>query len=132
MTTATFRYLGQGWSFPVAPDPVTGGLDSAEGPEKVRESIWIVLDTEPGERVMRPTFGCGLRLYLMQPNSVSTRALISHDVETALTLWEPRIKLTSVDVLPDDEDPSLVLIAISYIHVRDGSRANLVYPFSLE
>ena len=132
MTTATLRYLGSGWSFPVAPDPTTGGLDVASGAEKVREAIWIVLDTEPGERIMRPTFGCGLRRYLMEPNTVAVRAQIKHDVQTALTLWEPRITLTSVDVLPDDEDPSLVLIAIAYVHVRDGSSANLVYPFALE
>jgi uncharacterized protein len=132
VTTATLRYLGSGWSFPVAPDPVTGGLDVASGAEKVREAIWIVLDTEPGERIMRPSFGCGLRRYLMEPNTVAIRAQIKHDVQTALTLWEPRITLTSVDVLPDDEDPSLVLIAIAYVHVRDGSSTNLVYPFSLE
>jgi Bacteriophage baseplate protein W len=132
VTTATLRYLGSGWSFPVAPDPATGGLDVAAGAEKVRESIWIVLDTEPGERIMRPAFGCGLRRFLMEPNTVATRSLIKHSVQTALTLWEPRIMLTSVDVLPDGEDPSLVLIAIAYVHVRDGSAANLVYPFSLE
>ena len=53
--------LGRGWDFPVRPDPRAGALAYTGGPEKVRQSIGIILDTEPGERIMRPTFGCGLR-----------------------------------------------------------------------
>ena len=122
--------LGRGWHFPVQVDATARGLAYAEGPEKVRESIWIVLDTEPGERIMRPTFGCGLRRYLGEPNTVAVRALIRHDVEQALALWEPRIVLSSVDVTPGD-DPSLVEITIAYVHVRTNRPDNLVYPFSL-
>lgn len=129
------RYLGKGWAFPVVR---AGGAAApadepafAEGVEKVQQAIRIVLETEPGERIMRPTFGCGLRRYLMQPNTVATRALIQNDVTRALSLWEPRIDLRSVTVLPGD-DPALVYIAIAYVHVRDGRPGNLVYPFYLE
>jgi phage baseplate assembly protein W len=127
---STLAYLGQGWAFPVEPG-TDGQLDYAGGPEKVRQSIRIILDTEPGERIMRPEFGCGLRRYLMRPNTVATRALIQHDVELALTNWEPRIRLTSVDAVAGD-DPALVQIAIAYVHVRDGRRDNLVYPYFLQ
>lgn len=127
---STRRYLGRGWGVPLAPDRA-GTLPSAEGPEKVRQSVALILDTDPGERIMRPTFGCGLRRYLMKPNTVAIRALIQHDVTRALGRWEPRIQLTSVTVTPGD-DPSLVVIAIAYIHVRDGRPGNLVYPFYLE
>jgi uncharacterized protein len=127
---STLAYLGRGWSFPVDPG-ADGQLDYADGPEKVRQAIRIVLETEPGERVMRPDFGCGLQQYLMRPNTVAARALIQHQVELALTTWEPRIRLTSVDVVPGD-DPALVQIAIAYVHVRDGRRDNIVYPFFLE
>ena len=122
--------LGRGWSFPVQVDRRTQGLQYEEGPEKVRESIWIVLDTEPGERVMRPTFGCGLRRYLGEPNTVAVRALIRHDVERALGAWEPRIQVGSVDVRPG-ADPALVEIEVAYVHARTGRPDNLVYPFSL-
>lgn len=122
--------LGRGWSFPVQVDGERRRLLYVDGPEKVRESIWIILDTEPGERIMRPTFGCGLRRYLGEPNTVAVRALIRHDVEGALSTWEPRIQVSGVDVSPGD-DPSLVEIAISYVHVRTGRPDNLVYPFSL-
>jgi phage baseplate assembly protein W len=127
----TLRSLGRGWSFPVVVDPGAGGLDYLEGPAKVHQSIRLILDTEPGERVMRPTFGCGLRRYLMKPNTVAVRALIKHDVELALGTWEPRIQLTSVDVTPGD-DPSLVEIAIAYTHVRTGSPDNVNYLLPLQ
>ena len=123
-------FLGQGWSFPVRPGP-SGALDLVAGADKVREAIRIILDTEPGERIMRPTFGCGLRRYLMKPNTVATRALIQRDVERALTAWEPRIRLEAVTVTPGN-DLALITIAIAYVHAHDGRPGNLVYPFYLE
>jgi phage baseplate assembly protein W len=123
-------FLGKGWSYPVAPF-ADGGLDYAAGPDKVAQSIWIILDTDPGERVMRPAFGCGLRRYLMAPNTSATRALIAHDVQLALGKYEPRITITDLQVTPGD-DPALVLIRIAYINIRDNRPGNLVYPFFLE
>jgi phage baseplate assembly protein W len=131
MIPAAIAFLGKGWSVPVAPDDRAGTLPFTEGAEKVRQSIRIILDTEPGERIMRPTFGCGLRRYLMAPNTTATRALIQRDVEQALANFEPRIQTKSVQVDPGD-DPALVLIQISYVHLRTGRRDNLVYPFFLE
>jgi|SRR5436190_3985306 len=127
----TLSYLGRGWTFPVHPDDRAGGLEYLGGPEKVRQSIEIILDTEPGERIMRPAFGCGLRRYLMKPNTTATRSLIQREVDLALRAWEPRIEVQSVEVTPGD-DPALVLIEISYIHKRDGRQGNFVYPFYLE
>ena len=124
------RFLGRGWNMPVMPD-TAGALAYADGPEKVAQSIRIILDTDPGERIMRPSFGCGLRRYLMRPNTSATRALIRHDVEQGLANFEPRISVNSISVDPGD-DPSLVLIRIAYIHVRDNRPGNLVFPFYLE
>lgn len=124
-----FKQLGSGWPFPVSPDEL-GRLPLRSGPEKVAESIRIILDTEPGERIMRPGFGCGLRRYLMKPNNAAMRALLKLDVERALQAQEPRISLESVRV-EAGEDPALVLIEIAYRHVRDGQPGNLVIPFYL-
>ena len=123
--------LGKGWNFPVLPDLNDRQLHYAKGVDKVRQSIWIILETEPGERIMRPDFGCGLRRYLMKPNSSATRALIKRDVEQALASWEPRISVQQVEVTPGD-DPAMVLIHIQYVHVPNNSPANLVYPLYLE
>ena len=129
--TTTLRFLGKGWPIPLQPDDRSGKLSYESGAEKVRQSIWIILDTEPGERIMRPSFGCGLRRHLMKPNTSATRALIEREVRNALATWEPRIDLERVEVTPGD-DPSLVLIEIHYLHRRDGQKGNLVYPFYLE
>ena len=125
------KFLGRGWGFPVTPAMGDRHIPYVEGADKVRQSIWIILETEPGERIMRPDFGCGLRRYLMKPNSSATRALIKRDVERALSSWEPRISVEQVSVEAGD-DPAMVMIHIQYNHLRDGSPANLVYPFYLE
>lgn len=123
--------LGAGLAFPVRPDVVRGRMRLLSGAEKVRESIELILLTEPGERLMRPRFGCGLRQFLMQPNSVAVRAQLEREVGRALRAFEPRIELKEVAVTPG-EDPAMVRIAIRYEHRLDGSEDVLVYPFYLE
>lgn len=128
--TSTLGALGRGIGMPLFPDQ-DGRMRRAGGPEKVRQAIFIILDTEPGERVMLPEFGCGLRRYLMQPNNPATRADIERAVGLALQRWEARIKVGEVDVSPG-ADAALVMIEIHYSHVFDGRRDSLVYPFYLE
>jgi phage baseplate assembly protein W len=124
-------FLGAGLAFPLLPDE-TGRTPRAAGADKVRQAIGIILETEPGERVMLPEFGCGLRQFLMLPNAVGTRARIKAEVQSALNAWEPRINIDEVQVMPAAEEPALVMIDITYTHLRDGRRDNLVYPFYLE
>jgi len=131
-STRLNRYdrLGQGLGQPLAPD-AQGRLPVVSGPEKVRQALFTILDTEPGERLMRPDFGCGLRRYLMQPNTPALRAQVARDITQALGRWEARVKVTDVAVNPTD-DRSMVLIEIRYAHVLDGRQDILVYPFYLE
>ena len=121
--------LGRGFALPIRPDE-NGTFPLIGGAEVVRQAIEVILTTEPGERIGLPSFGCGLRRFLMAPNTTSTRALMGFEIEQALQLWEPRINLDNVAVTAG-EDPSLVWIEISYVHRADSSRANLVYPFYL-
>ncbi len=129
--TVTPDRLGTGWSFPLRPDPARGAVAYRSGAEKVRDALLLILQTEPGERVMRPTFGCGLRRYLAEPNTVATRARLVREVTTAIEAWEPRVRLREVQATPGG-DPSLVLLRVRYEHVRDASEGLLVYPFYLE
>lgn len=122
--------LGQGIAFPFAAPH--GRIETLSGPELVRQSILLILDCEPGERVMRPTFGAGLRRHIMSPNTPPTRAEIAADVERALTQWEPRIDLREVSVVPDANDDGIAWITIVYAHVRDGSPATLDVRFDLD
>lgn len=132
MSAVLSRYarLGQGLGQPVAPDE-NGRLPFVSGPEKVRQSIFTLLDTDPGERVMRPDFGCGLRRYLMAPNNPATRAAIAREITQTLNRWEPRIQLLDIQVSPTD-DRAMVLIEIHYAQVLDARQDVLVYPFYLE
>lgn len=122
--------LGTGVAFPVEANQ-DGRVTWLSGPDLVRQSIILILDCDPGERVMRPTFGAGLRRHLMAPNTPGTRAGIADDVENALRQWEPRIEVRDVSVLPDEDDAALVRISVAYAHVRDGSPATLEVPFDL-
>lgn len=129
MTLDVDAWLGRGPRFPLRPDPA-GRLGYLAGTDLVRQSIETILDTDPGERVMLPGFGCGLRRYLAQPNTVATRASMQAEITEALGAWEPRIAVTNVAVTPGD-DPSLVWIAISYLRLVDRRADDLVYPFYL-
>jgi phage baseplate assembly protein W len=115
--------LGTGWDFPPTPS-VRGTLDYLSGAALVRQSIRLILATEPGERIMRPDFGCGLRRFLMAPNTPGTRAAIGRAVQAALLRWESRIVVRGIDVSAAD-DPSIVWVTVSYTHVRDGSPADV-------
>jgi uncharacterized protein len=122
-------HLGVGFRFPFRPND-DGRFDRVSGPAIVRQAIETLLDTEPGERLGLPTFGCGLRRFLMAPNTVATRTAMAHEIDQSLSVWEPRIVTTNVTVTPGEE-PSLVWIEIVYVHRADRSEANLVYPFYL-
>jgi phage baseplate assembly protein W len=125
-------FLGQGWSFPVALDP-RGEVVMAAHEEDVRQAIRIILATTPGERVMRPDFGCGLRALVFEPMSATTLTLAQHHVEQGLIQWEPRIDVLSVTANPDPADPSSgrLLIDIRYRVRATNTFYNLVYPFYL-
>ncbi|MET8625809.1 GPW/gp25 family protein [Kitasatospora sp. NPDC004669] len=127
-------WLGTGIHLPFRPQRAAGGpgggLAWASGMELVRQSIETILDTEPGERVMRPDFGCGLRQYLMAPNTAATRAALRAEIERALSSWEPRIQVADVSVTPGEE-PTMVWIDIAYVRLMDLRSDNLVYPFYL-
>ncbi len=124
------EFLGKGWKYPLHLKdnviPFAGGEDS------IRESIFIILGTAKGERVMRPDFGCDLDRMVFAPNNTSTAALAIHYVEEALKKYESRIELIKVDAGPDTEVHSRLNIYIEYKVITTNTKYNLVYPFYLE
>lgn len=123
-------FLGRGFAFPVGVD-AAGALALAEYEEDIRQAIRIILDTEPGERVMRPDFGAGLRGLLFEPLNTHTLALARHRVEQALIVWEPRID--SIDVLVTADPPRGVMtINVRYRVRSTNTFYNLVYPFYVQ
>jgi phage baseplate assembly protein W len=125
-------FLGVGWAAPVARDG-RGEVAFSAFEDDVRQSILIILGTSPGERVMRPDFGAGLRDLSFAPINDVTLALAQDRVERALTEWEPRIDLKSVTVAVAGGRPELgtLLIQIAYAVRATNTSYNLVYPFYL-
>jgi len=129
-------FLGSGPAFPIVPS--NGKLELDSGDQKIRESIWLILGTAPGERLMRPDFGCGIHDLLFAANTVQTRALAITHVRDALTRWEPRIDVINVDATTPQEpgnaledQRNILLILIGYRVRSNNSVFNLVYPFYL-
>jgi phage baseplate assembly protein W len=122
--------VGQGWAFPPKIGP-QGGLALTNERNEVDQAIHIILSTFPGQRVMRPTFGCRLHELIFAPNNSHTTAQARRYVEEALGMWEPRINVTRVDVRPDPQDTSRLLIEIEYEVKAIHDRRSLVYPFYL-
>jgi uncharacterized protein len=121
-------FLGIGWGFPVTPD-AGGALELAAYEESVRQSVWIVLGTAKGERAMRPDFGCGIHDLVFERNTVSTAGKVTQSVKEALLMFEPRIELVDVSVVPQGE---VMQISIDYRVRATNNAFNLVFPFYLQ
>ena len=125
------QFLGVGWTLPVQLDNKKHVVLS-KYEESVRQSIWAILSTARGERVMRPNFGCRIHDHVFAPNLAGTVGEIITDVRSALVEWEPRIDILEVDLLTNPAQPNLLQISINY-QVRTTNNAfNLVYPFYLQ
>jgi hypothetical protein len=123
-------FLGVGWGFPVDLDD-KGRISRAEFEESVRQSIWIILGTAKGERVMRPDFGCSIYDLVFEMNTASTAGKVSQAVREALLLFEPRIDVRDIQVRSENGG-EVMLISIDYEVRATNNVFNLVYPFYLE
>lgn len=126
----TKEIVGSGWAFPPRIDQ-QGGLALTNERSELVQSIYIILSTSPGQRVMRPTFGCRLHELVFSPNNSHTAAQARRYVEEALGMWEPRINVLQVNVFPDPQENSRLMIEIEYEVKASHDRRSLVYPFYL-
>ncbi len=123
-------FLGRGWAFPIRPGP-DGRLRLTTEDEAVRNCLFMILSTAPGERVMRPDFGCGVHDLVFQPNSAALRGAVQVKVREALVRWEPRADVLDVRVETDPANATRLLIRIDYRVRSNNAFYNLVYPFFL-
>ena len=122
------EFVGRGWAFPIRTD-ATGGIALVSREREIEEAIRLILATYPGERPMRPEFGCRIHDFVFSPADGSTSNAISVEVTRALQRWEPRIEVHDVAVTIDAEDPTLLYIDVRYAIRRTNDRRNLVFPF---
>jgi phage baseplate assembly protein W len=106
-----------------------GGIAMVSREQEIEEAIRLVLGTSPGERPMRPEFGCRIHSYVFASADATTASLIAYEVELSLKRWEPRIEVTGVDVGYDEDNTSLVYIDVQYRIKSTNDPRNLVFPF---
>ncbi len=123
-------FLGQGWHFPMTVTK-TGGIALARQEGDIEEAIRIILETDRGERRMRPEFGCILSELVFAPNNATTFGRVEEAVKEALARWEPRIRVTEINARADPQERNMLLIDIGYQIKASNDRRNLVYPFYL-
>jgi phage baseplate assembly protein W len=121
-------FVGRGFSWPLEVDH-TGSIKLTDGAEDLDRSIRMVLLTAPGERLMRPDFGCRIWDLLFEPVTQNLLGLIAEAVRDSLARWEPRIVVDDVQPTVDPDDHALIRITISYRVRVTNDRRNLVYPF---
>jgi len=120
--------IGTGVAFPLGVDR-RGALALARDEEDVRQAISIVLSTAPGERPMRPEFGCGVHDYVFDVLDAATLGRMETEVRRALERWEPRIDVIDVDFELDGSSDGPLAITIEYRLRATNDVRNLVYPF---
>jgi uncharacterized protein len=131
MANGSADFRGVGWAFPVQTDD-QGHVSLARQDEAIRQSIRLIIDTAKGERVMRPTFGCGIHDLVFAPNDPLTAARVGFEVREALIDWEPRIEVLNVQTQLDIAEENTLLIDVQYRVRSTNNVFNLVYPFYLQ
>ena len=119
----------RGW--PLSAPDEEGRLGYARGETALREAIWNIVATVPGERVMRPGFGGGLRQFVHRPNNETTRGLIGAAVREALTRLEPRVTVEKIEVRTREGAPSALDVVVRYAERASGERASVALAVDL-
>ena len=124
-------FLGRGLRFPVSVN-LNGGVSSSQLEENVRQSIFIILGTAPGERINRPYFGCQIHDLMFAPNNDLTAARAEIYCEEAIYKFEPRIEKVVCRAQSNPDEPNRLDIRIEYVIAGKNDRRNLVFPFYLK
>jgi phage baseplate assembly protein W len=129
--TVDKSFLGTGWGFP--PEfQIHGTVKPVSAEEDIQESLYILLSTNPGERVMQPTYGCGLKTQIFEEINETAVTVMIDLVRRAILFFEPRVIVETITVESDNANDilnGLIKINISYIVRATNNRHNIVYPF---
>jgi uncharacterized protein len=120
--------IGSGLAFPLQVDR-RGGIALARDETDIEQAIELILGTAPGERPMRPEFGCGVHDFVFDTIDAGTVARMETEIRSALDRWEPRIEVSELDFDLDGVERGELLINIAYRLRAANHMRNLVYPF---
>jgi uncharacterized protein len=129
--TVNKSFLGTGWAFPprFGSDARRGEVAMAEEEQDIHESLFIILSTSPGERIMQPTFGCGLKAYVFEEINESVITEMRDAIDRAILFFEPRISVNAISVDETAAIEGRLDIHIDYTVRGTNTRSNMVYPF---
>lgn len=122
-------FLGSGWSFPPEFNKRSRSVRMVSGEEDIKESLRILMETKPNERVMQPDFGCGLKSLVFESINPSSLTMIKDTIRRAVLFFEPRIDLEDIEIDEKQAYEGLLTIKLVYTVRTTNSRTNLVYPF---
>lgn len=124
-------YLGQGMKFPPQVDFVSGRFVTSENEQSVKESIYLILMTQKGERLMRPKFGSRTSGYVFSESNLTMTQIMAHELENDITHNEPRVQDVEIE-MDYDSRPGCLLVHIRYTVTGGNTPENMVFPFALE
>lgn len=123
----------KGISFPFRIDG-RGGVANSELTytqlERIKESIYQILLTYPGERVMEPEFGCRLRDFIFENVMDATvKTMIRFEIERAITRWEPRIQINNIAIsfIDDNDNGTKLVIDLFAIVIKYQLETNFTF-----
>lgn len=122
-------FLGRGWGFPPSFNVATGTIEMAEDEKDIEQSLHIILGTIPGERVMFPSFGCGIRKFVFESNDPTHITMLKDVIYDAILYNEPRVKVEKIEAHHDVASNGLLQVHISYTVIITNTRNNIVFPF---
>jgi phage baseplate assembly protein W len=120
--------IGTGLGFPLRVDR-QGSVALVSGSDDINEAILLILSTAPGERPMRPLFGCGIHDYVFEAIDAYTMGRLEREVRIAIDRWEPRIEIEDLRIDASDAGNGRLAIELDYVVRATNDRRNLVYPF---
>jgi phage baseplate assembly protein W len=121
-------YLGKGWGFPVQ-FKHKGKVELVNGLEDIRQSLWILLSTNPGERIMHPSFGCGIKQHVFDTVDENTSIILKDTIKRAILFFEPRVKLDRIEIDIQTSYEGLLTIDLNYTVLSNNTPQNMVFPF---
>lgn len=124
-------FLGVGWKFPPEFDKTSKSITLISEEADIKESLYILFTTRPGERVMQPEYGCDLSIINFEPTNTNFVALIEDNIQRSILYHEPRITLENIKVMTDRIMDGIVDIEIVYTVIKTNNRNNIVFPYYL-
>lgn len=121
-------YMGTGWAFP--PRFIKNcGVAMVSLEEDIKESLQILFETTPGERIFKTDYGCSIKQWTFEEINLSTKNLIIDSIRQAILSFESRISVENIDIGTTSISEGILWISIDYKVKKTNSRSNKVYPF---